>query len=72
MSVEHLERISCDNPDCTVYVDELVRMFPGRYELGEHMRPQLGAKGWTNVGELDFCPSHQPLAFMSLSDDKHR
>jgi hypothetical protein len=34
--------ISCDNPDCVLYVDELVRTFPGQYQLNEHVRSQLG------------------------------
>jgi hypothetical protein len=30
MAVVHVERITCDNPECAVYVEELIREEPGR------------------------------------------
>ncbi|MFZ0249696.1 MAG: hypothetical protein WAL61_07105 [Acidimicrobiales bacterium] len=54
MSTLRVQRILCDNPDCVVYVDELVREEPGEFELVEHV-VQLG---WTRVGDSDFCPEH--------------
>jgi hypothetical protein len=59
-SVTVLERITCDNPDCIVYVEELVREQPGRYELGVYTRSLL-PEGWTHHGVRDFCPAHVGL-----------
>jgi hypothetical protein len=56
--IAHIERITCDNPDCVVYVEELIREEPGRYQLVEYVRSQLAAKGWTQKGDRDFCPLH--------------
>jgi hypothetical protein len=62
MSTLHVQRILCDNPDCVIYVDELVRQEPGEdVELVEHVRPVaevMVAVGWTRVGDRDFCPAH--------------
>ena len=56
MTRVRVERILCDNPDCVVYVDELVREEPGDVdvELVEH----VVAIGWTEVDGSDFCPDH--------------
>jgi hypothetical protein len=56
----HIERILCDNPDCVLYVDELVREDPGDdVEMVEHVRPVAAVEiGWTQVGDCDFCPEH--------------
>ena len=53
MTRVRLERILCDNPDCVVYVDELVREASAD-ELVEH----VVAIGWTSVDAGDFCPAH--------------
>ena len=58
MSVVHVERITCDNPECVEYVDELIREQPGEFELQEYVRAQLSLQGWTSKDGLDFCPSH--------------
>jgi hypothetical protein len=59
MSTLRVQRILCDNPDCVVYVDELVREEPGEFELVEHVRSITTVEvGWTRVGESDFCPVH--------------
>ena len=60
MSIVHLERITCDNPECEIYVEELIREEPGRYELVEYVRSQISLKGWSTRGELDFCPPIEP------------
>jgi hypothetical protein len=51
-----VERILCDNPDCVIYVDELVREERGQVEveLVEH----VVAIGWTQVDGNHFCPAH--------------
>jgi hypothetical protein len=33
MTTVRVQRILCDNPDCVIYVDELVREEPGDFEL---------------------------------------
>jgi hypothetical protein len=58
MSIAHVERITCDNPECEIYADELIREEPGRYELVEYVRVQVALKGWSTRGQLDFCPAH--------------
>jgi hypothetical protein len=59
MSTLRMQRILCDNPDCVVYVDELVREEPGEFELVEHVRSITTVEvGWTRVGDNDFCPVH--------------
>jgi hypothetical protein len=58
MAIVHVERIICDNPDCAVYVEELIREEPGRYELVEYVRAQAVLEGWKGRGGLDFCPAH--------------
>jgi hypothetical protein len=62
MSTLHVQRILCDNPDCVIYVDELVRQDPGDgIELVEHVRTVAEVEvevGWTRVGDSDFCPAH--------------
>jgi hypothetical protein len=59
MSTLRVQRILCDNPDCVVYVDELVREEPGQVELVEHVRSITTVEvGWTRVGDNDFCPAH--------------
>jgi hypothetical protein len=56
MTRVRVERILCDNPDCVLYVDELVREEPAgeTIELVEH----VVAIGWTSVEAGDFCPAH--------------
>jgi hypothetical protein len=56
MTRVRVDRILCDNPDCVVYVDELVREETAdvQVELIEH----VVAIGWTRVDGNDFCPSH--------------
>jgi hypothetical protein len=60
MSTLHVQRILCDNPDCVIYVDELVREVPGDgIELVEHVRTVAAVEvGWTRIGDSDFCPEH--------------
>ena len=55
MTRVRVERILCDNPDCVVYVDELVREEPGEVELVEHVTWRIG---WTRIDDSDFCPAH--------------
>ena len=50
MSIVHFERITCDNPECEIYVEELIREEPGRYELVEYVRSQISLKGWSTRG----------------------
>jgi hypothetical protein len=40
-----------------VYVEELIREEPGRYELVEYVRAQAMLQGWNTRGELDLCPA---------------
>ncbi len=56
MTRVRVERILCDNPDCVVYVDELVREERGDMdvELVEH----VVEIGWTRTDGSDFCPEH--------------
>ena len=59
LRVERIERIECDNPDCVVYVDELMREERDaegdvHVELIEH----VVAIGWTQVDDNHFCPNH--------------
>lgn len=56
-TVTLLERITCDNPDCVVYVEELIREQPGRYEVGVYTRALL-PQGWSRRGDRDYCPAH--------------
>ena len=59
MSTLRVHWILCDNPDCVVYVDELVREEPGEVELVEHVRSVAAVEaGWTRSGDSDFCPAH--------------
>jgi hypothetical protein len=58
MAVEPVVRITSDNPECAVYVEELIREEPGRHELVEYVRAQAVPQGWSTRGELDFCPAH--------------
>jgi hypothetical protein len=60
VSTLRVQRILCDNPDCVIYVDELVREEPaGDFELVEHVRTVAAAEvGWTRIGDSDFCPAH--------------
>jgi len=58
VSIVHVERITCDNPECEIYVEELIREEPGRYELVEYVRAQIVEKGWSTRGDLDYCPAH--------------
>ncbi len=55
-----VERILCDNPECVIYVDELVREDPGEdVELVEHVRSLTAVEiGWVRIGDSDFCPTH--------------
>jgi hypothetical protein len=59
MSTLHMRRVVCDNPECVVYVDELVRERPGEFELVEHVTTLTAVEiGWTKAGDRDFCPDH--------------
>jgi hypothetical protein len=60
LSTLHVQRILCDNPECVIYVDELVRENPaGGIELVEHIRTVAAVEvGWTRIGDRDFCPAH--------------
>jgi len=64
VSTLRVRRILCDNPDCVIYVDELVREEPAEdVELVEHVRTVAAVEvGWTRVGDSDFCPDHAPDA----------
>jgi hypothetical protein len=53
-----VERITCDNPECVEYVDELISEEPNQYELVEYVRELAAVKGWSRDGDLDFCPAH--------------
>ena len=57
MSTLRVQRILCDNPDCVIYVDELVREEPADdFELVEHVRTVAAVEvGWTRIGDSDFC-----------------
>ena len=57
MAVAHVERITCDNPECAVYVEELIREEPGRHGHVEYVQAQAMLQGWSTRGELDFCPA---------------
>ena len=57
MAVVHVERITCDNPECAVYVEELIRGTRS-LEHVEFVRAQAVLQGWSTRGELDFCPAH--------------
>jgi hypothetical protein len=59
LRIETVERIECDNPECVVYVDELMREEHDaagnvKVELVEH----VVAIGWTQVDDTHFCPAH--------------
>jgi hypothetical protein len=56
MTRVRVDRILCDNPDCVVYVDELVREEAAdvQVELIEH----VVEIGWTRIDDNDFCPTH--------------
>jgi hypothetical protein len=58
MTAIPFQRIVCDNPECVVYVDELVREEPLEFALIEHVRSLTLEVGWTRVGSTDFCPAH--------------
>jgi hypothetical protein len=66
MSTEYIERISCDNPDCLVYADELMRECPGRFEVREYVRSEVMRPGWTHGDGWDLCPAHAPSTRSSL------
>jgi hypothetical protein len=57
MAIAHVERITFDNPECAVYVEELIREEPGRYAVVEYIRAQAVLQGWSMPEELDFCPA---------------
>jgi hypothetical protein len=58
MSSTYIERITCDNPDCLVYADELVQEIPGRYEVGEYVRSLSVTCDWSRGNGWDLCPTH--------------
>jgi hypothetical protein len=65
VSTTGVHRILCDNPDCVIYVDELVREEPGEVELVEHVRAVAAVEvGWTRTGDNDFRPAHAAGAAM--------
>jgi hypothetical protein len=60
VAIVHVERITCDSPECVAYVDELIHEEPGKYELVEYVRAQVSLQGWTTRRGFDFCPTHSP------------
>jgi hypothetical protein len=58
MSTSYFERIFCDNPDCLVYADELIREAPGRVEVRESVRSLVTMPGWVHGDGWDLCPAH--------------
>jgi hypothetical protein len=56
--IEHIERITCDNPQCVSYVDELMSQEPGVYELHALVRSVAAGQGWSSGNARDLCPSH--------------
>jgi hypothetical protein len=61
MSITYIERMSCDNPDCLVYADELIREMPGRFEIYEIQRSLIPKPGWTHGDGGDLCPVHSSM-----------
>jgi hypothetical protein len=53
-----VERILCDNPDCVVYVDELVREEAAEADVEVELIEHVVEIGWTQVEGSDFCPAH--------------
>jgi hypothetical protein len=63
MTTVRVQRILCDNPDCVIYVDELVREESGDFELVEHVRSLTVVEiGWTHIDGSEFCPTHGAAA----------
>jgi hypothetical protein len=58
MTAVRIERIVCDNPECVIYVDELVVEFPDEYSLDEHVKSIATKDGWACIGDSHFCPAH--------------
>ncbi len=60
MTRVRVERILCDNPDCVVYVDELVReeAADGDADVDVELVEHIVEIGWTQVDGRDFCPAH--------------
>jgi hypothetical protein len=58
MSSTYIERITCDNPDCLVYADELVQEIPGQYEVREYVRSLSVTCDWSRGNGWDLCPTH--------------
>ena len=67
MSSTYIQRITCDNPDCLVYADALIREFPGQYEVREYVRSQVVKPGWTHGVGWDLCPVHAPTMEVSVA-----
>jgi hypothetical protein len=61
VAIVHIERITCDSPECVAYVDELIHEEPGKYELVEYVRAQVSLQGWTIRRGSDFCRSHSSV-----------
>jgi hypothetical protein len=53
-----VEKITCDNPECVAYVEELIRQEPGSYELVEFVRSQLAPTDGHTWRDFDECPAH--------------
>ncbi|HEX4434739.1 MAG TPA: hypothetical protein VH012_07910 [Acidimicrobiales bacterium] len=52
-----VERILCDNPDCVMYVDELVREESSEGDVDVVLVEHIVSIGWTRVDGKDFCPT---------------
>jgi hypothetical protein len=61
-TVETTQRITCDNPDCNVYLDELIRLEGSPAVAKQDPQAMVPAKaaalGWSHRSGLDFCPEH--------------
>jgi hypothetical protein len=64
-TVETTERISCDNPECNVYLDELIRLegvpAVAKRDPQGMVRARAAALGWSHRSSLDFCPKHPDM-----------
>jgi hypothetical protein len=51
-----VNRIFCDNIECELYVDELIRENPESVRLEEYVTRLKD--GWTCLEENHYCPAH--------------
>ncbi len=62
MTRVRVERILCDNPECVIYVDELVREesvdVDGDGDVDVELVEHVVEIGWTQIDGSDFCPAH--------------